>query len=315
MTFADWLREVREEFGQYPTVNVAKHAVHTFYLGGLRYVQRLLNRGTPHWDGDWDVLVICDACRVDLLKEVCEMEKFEWLPKADEVDSIRSSGSTSDEWMDGMFCEEYFAEMRQTAYVSGNLFIQGHPYEEFAAYAEVPPEDMGEIYTVDPKQITERAVSIWRHRDELDVDRMIVHYFQPHTPFRSRPEWFDRERENRTDWGEGFARLRDGELDAEEFREAYLDNVVWTMESVNELRRNVADADIVVSADHGNGLGEYGVYGHPAEMPIDAVRRVPWMRLTGTDEGTISTEPPDAYLTHTTSQRNVEDHLEALGYR
>jgi hypothetical protein len=315
MSLFDWLREVRGEIDEYPPSNIIKHAGHKFYLGGLRRVQSILDRGVSHWDEEWDVLVICDACRVDLLKEVCASGEFGWLPGPTEVDTILSTGSTSDEWMEGMFGEERVEEMNHTAYVSGNLFVRNHPFDEFAAYVEIEPEQVGDIHTVDPDRITESAVSLWRNREELGIKQMIVHYMQPHTPFRSRPEWFDPDRQNRTTWGEGFARLRDGELDFDEFREAYLDNTVWAMEAVGELQQNLAEADIVVSADHGNALGEYGVFGHPYGMPIDAVRRVPWLRIEGTDEFTLNPGQPSEYLDKTVDEDDIEEQLSALGYR
>lgn len=315
MTFADWLREIHYELGEYPPSNVVKHAAHTFYIGGLRRVQQVLDRGTSHWEKEWDVLVICDACRVDLLEEVCDSGQFEWLPNSDGVDSLLSVGSTSDEWMQGMFDEAHIDEMRRTAYVSGNLFAQNYPTEEFAAYTQTHPEQVGDIHTFDPKKLTERAVDIWRRRQELGVEKMIVHYFQPHTPFRSRPEWFDKDHENRTDWGEGFTRLRDGKIDRTEFRDAYLDNVVWAMEEVEMLKEN-CEADIGISADHGNGLGEWGVYGHPYGIPIDAVRRVPWIKVDGTDERTIDPDLSDDYLEQNTRDKEaVQEHLASLGYR
>jgi hypothetical protein len=315
MSLNDWLQQIRNETNKYPTSNVLKHAAHEFYLGGLRRVQSVIGRGTSHWDDDWDVLVICDACRVDLLKKICASGEFEWLPKPADVNTILSTGTTSDEWMEKMFSKKHIDEMNKTAYITGNLFSRNHPYEEFAEYVEIQKERVGNIHTVNPNKITEIAVSLWRNRDRLNMEQMIVHYMQPHTPFRSRPEWFDPDKQNRTTWGEGFSRLRDGELDFAEFRDAYLDNTVWAMEAVGELRQNLSGADIVVSADHGNGLGEFGVYGHPFGMPVKAVREVPWLILKGTDKHTIDPEPPSEYLNETIDKLQVEEQLSALGYR
>ncbi|UXF50885.1 MAG: hypothetical protein HQRvContig02_24 [Haloquadratum phage sp.] len=70
-----------------------------------------------------------------------------------------------------------------------------------------------------------------------------------------------------------------------------------------------ADATVAVTADHGNGMGEFGVWSHPPGTIAPAVRRVPvvWHEETGPRESV----PPidrDAVSTATT------DQLAALGY-
>jgi hypothetical protein len=63
------------------------------------------------------------------------------------------------------------------------------------------------------------------------------------------------------------------------------------------------------------GFGEYGVYGHPYGMPINPVRRVPWLRVEGVDESTIVPGEPSEYLNETVDKNNIKEHLSALGYR
>lgn len=45
-------------------------------IGSLARISILGNPGTPVWDRDWDVLLILDACRLDLLEEVVDDYPF-----------------------------------------------------------------------------------------------------------------------------------------------------------------------------------------------------------------------------------------------
>jgi len=170
------------------------------------------------------------------------------------------------------------------------------------------------VRLVNPRQLTDRAIDVWRRREEVGIDRLIVHYMQPHTPFHSNPEWFA-DVDHSTGWGLGFAELRDGKLDKTEFYDAYLENLLWVLEDVDLFTQN-CDADIAISSDHGNGLGEWGIYGHPNGIPFDVVREVPWLTVSGTDDGTYIPDLPDDYLEQTREleQSAVADQLEALGY-
>lgn len=47
------------------------------------------------------------------------------------------------------------------------------------------------------------------------------------------------------------------------------------------------DADrVVVTSDHGNTIGECGTFGHHG-VPLDVLRRVPWVETDATDTGSF----------------------------
>ena len=76
------------------------------------------------------------------------------------------------------------------------------------------------------------------------------------------------------------------------------------------LLRSVDAESVVVSSDHGNAMGEWGVYGHPPNMPHDCLRNVPWVETTANDNGEYepSVEPT------TTVDASKEEQLKSLGY-
>jgi hypothetical protein len=103
--------------------------------------------------------------------------------------------------------------------------------------------------------------------------------------------------------------LRDGEIDRESVWKGYRENLAYVLDSVGTLRRNVAGPRLAVTSDHGNAIGEFGIYGH-GDYPIPALRRVPWCTAPASDEHTLD---PD--VTRQRTDVEVEEQLRNLGYR
>jgi hypothetical protein len=119
---------------------------------------------------------------------------------------------------------------------------------------------------------------------------------QPHQPFVGYPELADdhqRTREEPDTGEEGpnsvWRRVRDGTHALAELRAAYVDNLRTVLHSIETLVDN-CDADIVLTADHGNAFGSLGLWGHPDGSLHPSVRRVPWVRVEGRD---LETHNPD----------------------
>lgn len=66
--------------------------VGTAYLRCLQAVGRRLRYGKNVYDREWDMLVVLDACRADLLRAVVSDVEF-----LDRVETMRSVGSSSSE--------------------------------------------------------------------------------------------------------------------------------------------------------------------------------------------------------------------------
>lgn len=283
--------------------------LHEVYIGGLRRLERIQDpEYESHWERDWDILCILDACRVDLFRDACS--RHSWLPDPDSIETIYSTGSTSREWMEAMFAPEYKEEMERTAYITGNRFVE--KVDTSFAHLDIHSprySKTNEIRVVQPEDLTDAAIRYWRE-DKSDADQMIVHYMQPHTPFRELSEWFEG-LEPRTGWGKGFAELRDGEISREEFLDAYDDNLDWVIGEIDRLRRNV-DGTLALSADHGNGLGEWGVYGHPEGVNVRAVREVPFSTIEAVDTQECY---PDPTTNSSDVDEDVDERLRELGYK
>jgi hypothetical protein len=141
---------------------------------------------------------------------------------------------------------------------------------------------------------------------------------QPHQPFRSKPDWWNAPvlgemAEDGCGIGGSSLWKRDSNERPtfDEMWDAYRDNLAWVMDDLTKRLFANIDGSIVVSADHGNAMGEWGVWGHPAWSPHPKVRKVPWVKIEGTDEHTVEgIINPD----WDTEMDNIADKLQALGY-
>lgn len=264
--------------------------------------------GTSVFEREWDILIILDACRPDLLEEVSG--QYDFLPS--EMPTMYSVGSRSDTWMQKNFAEKYRDELARTAYVTGNPYSDSFCSErEFALLDEVWSyawdEDVGSVPAED---ITDRAIATGRNHD---FGRLLIHYMQPHFPSFPQPlaEGIDLERFG-TEWSSVWDQLEDGTLSRQEVWSSYKKNLEYVLDNVGILLRNL-DGDIVIlSADHGNAIGEWGMYGHPINKPAPVLRRVPWVQVSSTDtqEYTTNVENMNGSL-----NTRIEARLNDLGYK
>lgn len=336
MSLGGWLRESVASIREQPARG-ALEAGFAAYLGLWHTLATRLEPGTNVYEREWDALVVLDACRVDALRAVADEYPF-----VGSVGSIRSVGSSSHEWMAHTFTGEYRGEIRRTAYTNPNgfselCFLDGEypprrtvPFGSFdwdvVEAAEFGLLDINwqrghdpELGIVAPRFMTDRGIHIGR---EVEFDRLVVHYYQPHVPYLARAVAEDRPTTPLE--SDPWAQLRQGEATREEVWDLYLDNLRFVLNDVALLLTNL-DADrVAITADHGDAMGELGAYGHPEGLPHPKTRRVPWVETSATDEETYQPRRIDDLgygnrVTATDDRREpdpeVVDHLADLGYR
>lgn len=337
MSFTDWIEETRTKLRRDPAHVAAKGAVQELWVGALsRGASTFLDdKGEPIWNREFDVCCVVDSCRWDLFAEVCSEGSYDYLPG--EPGAIRSVGSMSPEWVSRTFGPPHKEKARRSAYITANTFSGtdaddwpvlpldesdvGYLDEAWRTYWMDDIE--GGISIVPPEILTDKAIDVWRRHAELDVDQVVIHYMQPHTPFRSMPDQFPTYRGEQS--GDGlkddhlqkdlWKRCRDGELAPPAVWRAYKDNLEWVLDSIERLVNN-CEGTVAITSDHGNGFGEWGVWGHPPGNPLDELRRVPWVTVEATDSKTYKPEvlgqdkEKDAE-----TDVSVRGQLDALGYR
>lgn len=270
-------------------------------------------RGWIHTE-DWDYLIVLDACRydyfTDVVKEYLEGESLQ----------LMSSGSMTTEWLNKTWTKEH-----DLTYISGNPYINSlgkemdgfRATDHFSNIVDVWLERWSDRHhTVTPHSINLSTL------EKMD-DKMVIHYVQPHLPYvpnksGSSFTWDNRENVSKESIGDKrFRNLRDRlgglydthkffwilrnqlnlgpkaayeklwrDLGPEKLRELYLRNLRVVLNDVSHLV-NELDGEIVITADHGESLGDLGIWGHPKGIHTTALTRVPWFRVTGskTDKG------------------------------
>lgn len=317
-----WLSTVRSEVSRHGIGRGSANVGFQLWAGALERLEPYGPSGQSIYVRDWDVLCILDACRVDQLQEVAD--EYDVLPA--DVQSFVSLAGYSREWLARNFTGEHLAahrdEIANTAYVKGNpftadVFADSHPFGYLDEVWRYGWDDASG--TIRPDVLSDRAIRTWR---EDDHDRMIVHYMQPHIPFvggETRPNWHEGFDPHAADWGtedqpkDLWARYRDGELNAskDELWAAYQDNLRYVLDHLESVfLRNVEAKTVVLTADHGNAIGEGGYYGH-GNVPLRSVKRVPWVETSATDTESYT---PSVEATGDDTG-GVEERLQALGYR
>jgi len=304
--------------------DLARESVRNLRHGGPSVVLEALARGyltlkpmagDPVYDEEWDLLVILDACRTDLWADVAA-ERNRFGP----AETRTSVGGTSTEWL-AETTDDAGDALRETAYVTGNPYSASYVDSgEFALIDEVWryawDDDAG---TIPARPITDRAIRAGRESGDR-FERTIVHYMQPHFP--CVPEV-----EGTTAGSEGIAldrfgeepisvweELRFGQRDPEEVWRAYRANLAYILDDLELLLENVDAERVAVTADHGNAVGEYWLYGHVGGVAHPGIREVPWYETTASDQ---RTHDPATYETvghGAEGDAAVAERLQALGY-
>lgn len=339
MTVSDWIDGVRS--GDHDPVYEA-------WLGIVRRVARLRHEPDYIWE-DWDVLVVLDACRYDQL--VALADEFDFL---DTVDSRVSAATSTTIWSRRNFADRFATELAATTYLTANpnsitigdttfpercdcghavgpdhralvwncpacdARVAGERHHPFDKLVELWRERWdAELGTLLPGYVTARAVELARNRE---TERLIVHYNQPHHPFLTRRggQW-SRPLDVNDDYLNVWEALRDGGIGETAVWEAYQENLRLVLADVAVLLSNV-DATVAITSDHGNALGEWGVYGHPnPPVPIESLVRVPWVEAAAENTAEQSPDEIEADCVYghdrDETETTVDQRLRDLGYR
>ncbi|ADJ15506.1 sulfatase-like hydrolase/transferase [Halalkalicoccus jeotgali] len=307
MTFADWREETIQRVDERGIAGV-RESIRELYVGFHRRLGRIWNYGTPIYEEDWDVLVVLDACRADVMETVLDD-----YPSLVRGGSTYSVGSASPEWLEKNFDpEQYGEEMTRTAYVTGNAFSEEKLDEkDFLLLDEVWKYEWDdEVGTMRPEILTDRAIRVMR---ETKPDRMVVHYMQPHQPYLGNPVTGDgidpHDVGNPGDTS--FDKLKRGEIEESEVRRWYRENLEIVLENIeNVLLENLDAETVVITADHGELFGEYGLYAHPRDTLVPLLKRVPWVHAEAHDTG----EYEPTIKADRTADIDVRNRLDDLGY-
>lgn len=280
-----------------------------------RHGEELMSRIRDHRElihrTKWKNLIVLDACRYDYFKEECDLSGT--LSKA-RSPAFEGKGAPTSVWYRNVFLKKYPNTIHISSHPRVNSKMEVEGFEGFKHFEEVIDLwDTGwdeEFGTVMPEDVTDAAIKTVQDQPEK---RLIVHYMQPHTPYLSLgPPRTKKKKEpqSRTSF---FRRLRNGavtkarkimgdmmavrlmklfrlpplspmddalrRVGAEGVEKAYRENLRIALDSVEKLLPSLR-GKTVITADHGELLGEKGRFGHDFDGG-EVLETVPWFIVEG----------------------------------
>ncbi|MHA1712289.1 MAG: sulfatase-like hydrolase/transferase [Candidatus Freyarchaeota archaeon] len=261
-------------------------------------------------DEEWDIAVILDACRYDTFKETHKR----YLPSGRLEKRIGASDTL--EWLTSVFNDGTL--YNDVVYVSAHPGINGKDlawgsFNANGRFCKVYDAWVNGwnwmIGTTLPGEVFKVAVQA---RKEHPNKKMIIHFVQPHFPYRKAPcpsTYSDLKgvkgnpkldylvQKLFRDLGVNLSRFRRGywtlrkilnlkcedihefywrKYTIEDLKDFYKDNLEWVLGYVKTIVEEFDDANIVVTSDHGEAFGEHGEFFHLYKTKNPAVRLVPY---------------------------------------
>lgn len=284
-----------------------KFVAHRLYTAFYRTA--LGNGGVDVMERDWDNLLILDACRYDLFSETCDIDG--------ELTDVVSPGSHTVEFLQKTF---QGCQYNDTVYVSATPQLEWVGLSD-AFHDVVPVWEDGwddELGTVPPTAVCDAAREA---ATEYPHKRLIVHFVQPHFPFIGPAgESLGDEMSIRSgiDGGDESIQtvwdcLESGLISEAAVWKAYRENLEIVLRDVAGLLDDL-DGKTVLTSDHGNAFGEYGLYGHAGRKAIKELIQVPWLEIESEERRRIVSQSSTRERAET-NKAELEQRLSDLGYR
>lgn len=171
-----------------------------------------------------------------------------------------------------------------------------------------------ELGAVPPEFVTAKVL-------ENKASQMVIHYVQPHAPYigdyRLRDENNQDTEERLNEIYTKIGRYSDKNkvISDSELKRAYRSNLRRVLKSVRQLVMNL-DRPIIVTADHGEMLGEDGRYIHGGLPTREEICKLPWFKIDssmpGSENELNNTENNDVNTDF--EDDDVHEQLKHLGY-
>ena len=211
---------------------------------------------------DWKNLIIMDACRHDYYGEVTGRE----------VDSRLAIGGCSPHFVEKNFSDGDWSDV---FYISANPFTSEDNLKNLTGKEDVF-HTVWELYRTDwddelgivpPDSVVEKVKTV---QELYPEKRKIIHFMQPHHPFLTE----DGEKRRR---GPNFSYVtaNNGLVRSKKLVKGYKENISIVENRVQELKE-ILTGRTIATADHGELLGEDGIYGHYEKFhEAELLRKVP----------------------------------------
>ena len=217
------------------------------------------------FEKDWDVCFVLDACSYDVFRELSQLKG--------KLTKEISWGFNTARWTVHNIREEH----RDTIFLYTNPWVARIVGEEnlkkyFYYHEGLWKEHWSEQHrTVMASDALNKAdFLIPRYKDK----KFLVFLLQPHDPFYATSDF--KVADNSLRWVEDFYK---GNTRPEVMVEAYKNNLKMVLHQIGEFQKKFKDKKIIITADHGESLGQYGVcYSHKGGY-LPWLVEVPWFEF------------------------------------
>lgn len=216
---------------------------------------------------EWDNLIILDACRADYYRE--------FSPEAGKAVSMASCSRG--------FIEKEFSE----GDFSDTVYITTNPHFSEKKFKEITGREIGNVFhevfhtyktdwndnegTVMPEPVIRDANTAEKL---YPAKKKVIHFMQPHRPFVTSDIEMEGMSKDLDVGNQGiYSMARRREASKQEVRELYQENLEYVLSDLDGLELS---GKSVITADHGEMLGENGIYAHPCGHNLKHLREVPW---------------------------------------
>lgn len=239
----------------------------------LQEVEKIDQESGDLFSEDWKNLIILDGCRHDTYEEVNGETGFRI-----------SKGSMSKGFIRKNFSQGDFSDI---VYITANPFFHEKKFEKLTG--RKPDEVFHEVFHTYETDWSEEEKTVLPEPMLRDAEtaeklfpdkRKVIHFMQPHHPFVNFDlvdSGFDDILSKEIYENEWDLAMR-GEISHETVKEAYTENLEIVMPYVKEIAEKLSGKTVLTS-DHGNLLGENGLYWHPPRSKAKPLRKVPYEEL------------------------------------
>jgi len=228
----------------------------------------------------WDNLIILDACRYDIFKEV--LEEFELPGK---LEKKISRGTHTYEFL----CENFKKfNLNNIIYITANPYVNKYFSDCFYKIVSVWKDNWDDKYhTVLPESMYEQTLDVLvRYSNK----KLIIHFMQPHYPYIGYKITEDSlktlKKSRKKEFRKNFFHIYSGKIyrliDKKEHLKIYKENLINVLRIVKKLINELPGITVITS-DHGEAFGEkifplmpFRYYGHHDKLRIRSLIEVPW---------------------------------------
>jgi len=263
-------------------------------------------------DMDWDVLFLLDACRYDYFESI-----YTSLYKGN-LRKIRSFGNSTQTWHQSNFKGRDCSNIVYvTPIVNFDRWMKDYNFHKIIRSWKTSWDE--KYGTVLPESTTKIALdTIGKYPDK----RIIIHYMQPHIPYigvapKRKPRMPNEiDKGTKKPFGKTLRHNISKKLGQMYFRNDiqwkimkhigecsyvgdiyneggwdlirhfYKETLLFTLIEIKEIISRYDSKKFVITADHGERLGEKGLFGHSQKRMDAVIRELPWFEVSEINETT-----------------------------